>query len=153
MKRYICLFGFLLCLLAGCEEENCVQDLDTSMILEISVQDESITENTFLDELVMIANEINDTILYAETGESGTIEVPLDPSSDTTIFLIYSKGYNTDTLKFLYNRKLHLVSAECGVVNYFYNIEIQNTYQVIDSIETVNNSATINNDKNFIIYF
>jgi hypothetical protein len=92
-----------------------------------------------------------DSIIYNNTKRVGTVELPMDPSSDSCAFVFVFPEIN-DTVWIYYQRKPTLTSIECGFVNYYELEEIKHSGLLIQETEIIQSSITSNFEEHIRIY-
>ena len=152
-RRIYFLFVTGFCLIYfSCEsEESCEQSTVTALNAGFySIQD-SLPEAASVDGFTVYGIGRADSLIYDQANSVSSFDLPLSSSCDTTGF-VFTLGTETDTIRFLYYRELHLLSMECGFATYYYIERIDNTSNVIDSISVVNEKVTTGDDENIQIY-
>ncbi|MFW5758422.1 MAG: DUF6452 family protein [Bacteroidota bacterium] len=90
----------------------------------------------------------NDSLIYNNAVNVGSVEMPLDPSRDSCGFVIVFPPVEDldiplkDTIWFYYERKPNLISTECGFVNFYEIDKLEYTNHRIDTMEIENTSVT-----------
>jgi hypothetical protein len=88
-----------------------------------------------------------DSMIYYKALKIQTINIPLNPASDTSSFILKINGI-THTLMFIYSSYPHLLSKECGFTFYQY----LDTIFGVDFDYTNRNITTINEENIRIFY-
>jgi hypothetical protein len=136
---------------------SCRNDLDctntasnAARIVFIDTTNGEIASITFDSVLIM---NIADTILYDSLNISDTLQLPLDPFNDETMFLFYSKIGDSipesDSLQLGYSITERLISEDCGAVQVFNNLDT--IFHTFDSVYIENPNVRITNEINLRI--
>lgn len=80
-----------------------------------------------------------------------TIRIPLNPATDTTMFIMKING-RTDTVMFIYSSYPYLLSKECGFTFFHYLDTIIGTRNDVNFVFTNRNITTINVENIRIFY-
>ncbi len=152
-KNHFLLISLLsLFVLAACEDQaSCVND-NTS---EVSIAFYKITDAVQrTQETVPFLEVTTADGRFVYSGENvNKFKLPLDPTGKQVRFLII-QDTATDVLELTYNREQQVISAECGVDQRYYDLDI--TQQSFDSVEVVESEitkATNAQGSNVAIYF
>lgn len=132
----ICTLGLTgLCLLS-CQTEPCFFPKEPRLLVLIYRTTDTLITNIEIDKIY--AENQSDTI--PPVFVKGGLLLPLRQNADNTTYLIKLKNY-PDTFRFAvsYNRKVGLVSAECGYVTFFDQLKPDS-----------HNFDTLFTDRNFI---
>ena len=143
--------GFCL-LFFSCEsDESCEQSTVSALNAGFYTIVDSIPEAIKADNFTVYGIGREDSLIYDQASSVGSFVLPLSSFCDTTGF-VFILGAETDTIRFLYSRELHLLSMECGFATYYYIERIDNTSNTIDSVCVVNEKVTTGDDENIQIY-
>lgn len=86
-----------------------------------------------IDSLTVFGVNRPDSLLYDNRKNVRTIEVPLNPSTDSTGFVVVFPANVIDTLWIRYLRQPVLVSADCGFTMYYEINQVTHTSRGIQS--------------------
>lgn len=103
-----------------------------------AVTDGNPTAHT-LDSLTVYGVGRPDSLLYDNTKNARSIEVPLNPAAETTGFVLTFPGNITDTLWVSYDHALNFVSAECGFTMFYEILEVTHTNYRISFVQRPQN--------------
>ncbi len=146
---YITGFCFLF---FSCESEKiCEQSTVSTLNAGFYSFQDSIPEAALIDSFTVYGIGRADSLIYDQANSVGSFDLPLSHFVDTAGFVL-TLGTETDTIRFLYSRELHLISMECGFTTYYYIESIDNTSNVIDSVSVVNEKVTNGDYENIKIY-
>lgn len=128
--------------LPSCQQDELCEEL-TNNPLRVGLY--RIIENDTLLSPVLILKVygvgMNDTIeenlIYNQEPGAQIMELPLNPSQDSTGFVIVFPRA-TDTLWVTYQRTTHLVSVDCGFVEHYSLLTTSVTENYILGLETLN---------------
>ena len=93
----------------------------------------------------------NDSIIYNNAKNVSSVELPLDPSRDSTAFVFVFPEIN-DTIWLYYDRKLTLISIECGFLNHYELQKIEHGGFLIRSAQIMQPTITNNLDEHIRIF-
>ena len=139
--------GFCLIFFSCESEESCEQSTVSALNAGFySIQD-SLPEAASVDGFTVYGIGRADSLIYDQANSISSFDLPLSSSCDTTGF-VFTLGADTDTIRFLYSRELHLLSIECGFTTYYYIERIDNIKdmyeQVISFIDIISNGENNN---------
>ncbi|MDF1560864.1 MAG: DUF6452 family protein [Bacteroidales bacterium] len=137
-------------LISSCSVQPCYEDTDPLMntVLLASGTGESITA----DSLRVRGVSLTDTVEFVDARSVTSFSVPLDPSSDLSLFYITVNGIH-DTAAIYYTRQPHLVSPECGYTFLSIITGVTTTHNIIDTLIIENSKADLNGEKNLHLFF
>jgi hypothetical protein len=155
MRRFI--RGSLIIIISGyilfsfsCTPGSCFDE--TESYLKASLYDFTTYKLRAPDSLTIYGLN-NDSLLYRKSKNVQRVLLPLNSSSNSSIFVIIINGIN-DTVEFRYNSYPHLISKECGYTFYHHlDSEPNPSYHIIKKILTNNETITNLNVENIRIYF
>lgn len=106
----ICVFT---CILSSCDDSSdCNYEANRKVKLAFAKQNEKgITDTTIADTLI-VTSSIG-KIIY-DTSFVGQIGLPLSQVNDTSVFYINFDNKYCDTLSLISNRKIEMISSNCG---------------------------------------
>ena len=143
-----------LLLLPGCQEEVVCEDA-TATKLRIGFYNKPATGSSTpatIDSLtVYILSSQQDTV-YDNRKNVSRIELSLNPNEDISSF-VFTFPEATDTFHVHYDRKLHLISVDCGFTMFYSLEELQTTNHRIIQHEITNNLVSNTIDEHIKIYF
>ncbi len=148
IKKVMAIFAVLL--VASCIQDELCEDI-TDNPLRIGFYTFEDGQNTpiSVDSITVFGLEHED-FLYNNQYNVGRIEVPLNMSVDSCVFVLVFPE-STDTLKLLYERNLSLVSVECGFVTFYDIFDVQTTNNSIQSYSIEENNVTNTNEEHLHI--
>ncbi|MDQ3392942.1 MAG: DUF6452 family protein [Bacteroidota bacterium] len=138
---------FLIFSLPGCNEENCLSNNSSEVIINF-VDSTGATAVQRFD--LINAVGFSENIRYSQSNVGSTFILPVNPHDDKTIYRFITEDV-IDTLSFTYSRTPRVLSSECP-----YEIQYQNL-NVIDEETTLRyelgkNELTNTNVSNITIY-
>jgi predicted nucleic-acid-binding Zn-ribbon protein len=142
----------LICVLIitfSCTPGMCFEE--TNAFLEASFYLESTGKAKAPDSLTLIGLG-KDTARYNKVGGIQPALIPLNTSAENCSFMIKINGVS-DTISFLYNSWLHMISKECGYTYYHSLDTVYSTRNIIDTILIKQKTITNLNDQNIQIYY
>lgn len=122
----------------SCSDDVCNEETESTLNLVFIVNDTSLTNINFIDNLSIFSPEWTDSIHFLDENESGdtVLGFMLSPYSDTSEIIITSKNATEkDTLVILTQREQIFLSKECGFITDFFIDTVLFTRNYIDSIE------------------
>ncbi len=122
----------------SCSDDVCNEETESTLNLVFIVNDASLTDIGFIDNLSIYSPEWTDSIHFLDENESGgtVLGFMLSPYSDTSEIIITSKNATEkDTLIILSQREQIFLSKECGFITDFLIDTVLFTLNYIDSIE------------------
>ena len=122
----------------SCSDDVCNEETESTINLVFVVNDASLTDIGFIDNLSIYSPEWTDSIHFLDENESGgtVLGFMLSPYSDTSEIIITSKNATEkDTLIILSQREQIFLSKECGFITDFLIDTVLFTLNYIDSIE------------------
>ena len=122
----------------SCSDDVCNEETESTLNLVFIVNDASLTDIGFIDNLSIYSPEWTDSIHFLGENESGgtVLGFMLSPYSDTSEIIITSKNATEkDTLIILSQREQIFLSKECGFITDFLIDTVLFTLNYIDSIE------------------
>lgn len=155
MKFSIILFLIiLLSFIYSCSDDVCNEETDTLLNFEFTVSDTALSNNGFVENIAIYSLEWADSIYYSEDGSNDILSLMLSPYSDTSEFIITSKGFAlNDNLTIISQRELIFFSDECGFITEFLIDTVLHSLNYIDSIDISSNKVTTSNNGQIQIYF
>ncbi len=152
-KRYLGAFLTLaaLCLsLGSCSVQPCYEDIDP--VMNTILLTSGTGESAEADSLRVRGVSPTDTIEFVDVRSASSFSVPLDPSSDQSLFFITLNGIS-DTAVIFYTRYPHLVSPECGYTFVSRISGLMTTHNIIDTLMIENNNVNLNGEKNLHLFY
>lgn len=143
------LVGGLLTSCAG--DDACKLTRDVYLHITFRTPVPKTLHDTTLQNLTVYGWANEDSLLY-DSASVSKIKLPLDPSADSAIFMMKS-GPRTDTLRFRYQRQLHLISYECGFVVFYQLNEVTRFGNFADSFHIINPSVNTDDATNLFLYY
>jgi hypothetical protein len=154
----LCLGAFLI----SCNEiPNCGTGSDNLLRVKfISItfdteNDVFVLSDTSLAVLEVRSEARPDSLIYAIPDTTALLDLPVNPFSDTTGFLINIAGTEY-TLRAGYNRQVRLIAPECGIEQLYEDLEVSGNLPG-DSVQILNDRllkpAGQNQNINVEIYF
>lgn len=145
-------FLFTLLVLASACNINRPCDEPTKFPVQTGFYDynNDILSDTIVENLSLYGIGKEDSLIYQGI-DTNKVNFKLDPFSDSTKIVImgFSK---TDTLTFIYNRHLELVSPECSFAMFFDIHTILRTTNFIDSLSLLDNTLDANTQEHLQIF-
>jgi hypothetical protein len=159
MKKHFALNTYLLIIVSSifmfvssCDSSDiCRENTDVPLRIGFyDINDNSVT--TVIDSVSVFGLGREDSLIYDNARSVSRLELPLDSSKDTTIF-IFKFPLNQDTITIINTRKITLISVGCGFATFYKVNEVYFSKNVIEEIFIQN--ADIRNDLNehFKIFF
>jgi hypothetical protein len=90
-----------------------------------------------IDSLTVFGVNRPDSLLYNNRKNVRTIEVPLNPASDSTRFVLVFPGNVIDTLLVMHLRQPILISADCGFTMYYDINQVKHSLRFIQSNQII----------------
>lgn len=132
----------------SCAPEACFEE--TNAYLKATFYSNSSKEKETPDSLTVTGLGKTDKIYDREPRVQPAL-LPLDPSADTSVFIIRINGI-TDTIQFIYSSWPHLVSKECGYT-FYHKLDTFQSAKDIFYIYRSSNNITTANEENIRIFF
>ena len=138
--------GFLssLLMLFSCQNDELCEEA-TSNPLRLGFYLPAVTDGGptpyTVDSLTVYGEGRIDSLIYNNTKNVRSIEVPLNPAEGTTAFVLVFPGNLTDTIWINYNSTLNFVSAECGFTMYHEILGASHTNYRISTIQQSQNQV------------
>ncbi len=153
-KKVIALFAVVMLLLmnVGCEEQiDCQLSTETPLRAGFyTMVNDTLELDTSTAVLSVIGLGQSDSIL-ASAGEQLSFNLPLNPFVDSSAFIMIFDGIH-DTLSIRYNRRLQLLSEECGFITKFELSSVSSTHNHIDSLYIIEDNVDTENVRHLKIY-
>ncbi|MCK7535884.1 MAG: DUF6452 family protein [Marinilabiliales bacterium] len=153
-KRSTCVFFTLAALcsesLGSCSVQPCYEDIDP--VMNTILLTSGTGESAKADSLRVRGISPTDTIEFVNVRSVSSFSVPLDPSSDQSLFFITLNGI-ADTAVIFYTRYPHLVSPECGYTFVSRITGLMTTHNIIDTLMIENNNVNLNGEKNLHLFY
>jgi hypothetical protein len=138
-------------LIVSCAQGSCFEE--TESYLKASFYDNDTKKLTAPDSVTLYGLNLDTNKLYLNTTGVNTALIPLDASSEGSVFIIKINGI-TDTIEFRYSSYPHLISKECGYTFYHrLDSEPRHTFHAIKDIYTGSNTITNENGENIRIFY
>ncbi len=140
----------------SCSDDVCNEETESTLNLVFIVNDTSLTNIDFIDNLSIYSPEWTDSIHFLDENESGdaVLGFMLSPYSDTSEIIITSKNATEkDTLIILTQREQIFLSKECGFIMDFLIDTVLFTLNYIDSIEINEDEITTAKNGEIQLYF
>jgi len=156
MKRFIpqsllLSLPVILLFIVSCTQGSCFEE--TESYLKASFYDNETKKLTAPDSVTLYGLNIDTTWLYTKTTGVNTALIPLNASSESSVFIIKINGV-TDTIEFRYNSYPHLISKECGYTFYHQlDSEPRHTFNAIIDIYAGSKTITNENGENIRIFY
>ncbi len=133
---------------AGCQyAPKCLEPYDVSLHVRFVTMEGLQEKDTLLDSADVWGIGHEDSILTSGKSSFSMINLPLDPNRDSCRF-VFRYHNLSDTLLFSYNRKMRLLSYECGYIMEYIILQAEYTHNQIDSIAITDSLVTNTTDKN-----
>jgi len=153
MRKFIP--GSLLIILPGtvlfllsCKAGSCFEETESYLKASFYIN----TKLTSPDSLTLYGLN-NDSLIYYKTASVQPALIPLNASTESSIFAIQINGV-TDTIEFRYSSYPHLISKECGYTFYHQLDTLPKfTKHIIKDIYTGNETITNLNVENIRIFY
>lgn len=114
----------------------------------------NILKDTLIDSLqVIIINGSNDLYYDGTKTKVKSVSLPLSMINDSSTFIFKFDNTIQDTLVLYYDQYLHMVSHECGFVNFYNILNSKVTNNNIDSLWIRKELVEYGNEENIKIYF
>jgi hypothetical protein len=156
MKRFIpqsllLSLPVILLFIVSCAQGSCFEE--TESYLKASFYDNETKKPTAPDSVTLYGLNADTTWLYTNTTGVSTALIPLNASSESSVFIIKINGV-TDTIEFRYNSYPHLISKECGYTFYHQlDSEPRHTFNAIIDIYAGSKTITNENGENIRIFY
>lgn len=140
----------------SCSDDVCNEETESTLNLVFVVNDASLTDIGFIDNLSIYSPEWTDSIHFLDENESGgtVLGFMLSPYSDTSEIIVTSKNATEkDTLIILTQREQIFLSKECGFITDFLIDTVLFTLNYIDSIEINKDEITTAKNGEIQLYF
>lgn len=153
MPRFFFLMILILPLLSCGTDPDCITSGSSLVRVNFLKADNENADSLFFNAVFTSANEDS---LIAGKDTLSTLQLPLNPASDVTEFILENRALNDsilvfDTIRLSYDRLQRIISPECGVELSFINLNIQKS--TFDSLALVNGELIRNNNNaNIEIY-
>jgi hypothetical protein len=124
----------------GCQENVVCEDA-TATRLRINffrLVDGGPAVAATVDSLTIYSMPRTGEIIYDNRKNVGRVELPLNPGEDGSTFVFEFPG-SSDTIHFSYERKLHLISVDCGFTMFYELNHIATTNHTISLHEISTN--------------
>jgi len=142
----------LLLVAAGCQyAPKCLEPYNVLLHARFVTQDGSREKDTLLVNADIYGIGREDTLLTSGKESFSKIDFPMDPNRDSCRFAFRYNGL-TDTLLFLYDRSVRLLSYECGFIMEYGNLQVEYTMHQIDSVAVTDSLVSNTDDENIKIY-
>jgi len=133
--------------LAACDTTDCITFNTRLVIVEFL---DSATGNSKSREFDLIAAQESQVIFYSDTSLS-TYLLPVNTEQEQTLYLFLNPDQSIDTLELSYDKKVLLISKDCGYDFEFKNVGIIQT--TFDSAVSLENELSRLNEENIKIFF
>lgn len=141
---------FVLKFTISCVPESCQEN--TQSLLNASFYNKGTLKTNPPDSLTVFGLAHGNTKIYNKVLKAQTIQLPLDPSTDTCGFVIKLNTV-TDTLFFIYSSYPHIISKECGFTFYHLLDSCIITGTTVETIKIMNRNITTFNNENIRIFY
>jgi hypothetical protein len=141
---------FILKFTISCVPESCQEN--TQSLLNASFYKQGTIKTNPPDSLTISGLNNGNMKIYNRLLKAQTIQLPLDPSTDTCGFVIKLNTV-TDTLFFIYSSYPHMISKECGFTFYHVLDSYIITGTTVDTILISNKNITTFNNENIRIFY
>ncbi len=136
-------------LLISCEEvDKCVDDTVVNVNIDFKYMFNNKVKDTAINELTITGK---DTPCY-NLNNIHYVNLALSQVSDTTIYK-FAVGTVTDTVSFISDRELYLVSYECGFATRYMLDTVITRERVINSVSIIKSAVDSTDETNIIFYF
>jgi hypothetical protein len=157
MKKLTHLFIFvflpgMILLFFSCTPQTCYDNIDADV--KASLYSYDTKKKQAPDSISLWGPGMESDKLYDEIRNVTIVNFPLNVTSDSCALVISINGVN-DTVSFVYDSFVHLISKECGYT-YFHNMSDNSplyTNHVIDSVSVIKRSITNLNEENIRIFY
>ncbi len=157
LKKALFIFSglFLIGWMSGCEKAKpvCPDSPAYNFIVSFyHVYDSTVTR------LKVYNPDMDVDSLTFKEGLSPTVEVPVNITTDSTVFFIdfiddTLNTVTTESLAFTYDKNIYLNEQQCGVLIDFELKNIYASHSIIDSIAWINKYINKDNEGNLEIYY
>jgi len=143
----IVMAGFFL---HSCSPQPCIEK--TVSAVKGSFYITGSDKNQTADSVTLFGIGVDTVMLYDNSTRISKIEMPLNPYSETSSFLLITNGIS-DTITFRYTSFPFLVSKECGFT-YYHTIEsVTSTRNLIDTVLIKYSTITTGDEENIRIFY
>lgn len=146
LKHEALLTALLLSILtAGCQEDTVCEDV-TSVLLSVgfySVQENGQEVLTAIDSISIFGIGKPSQLIYDNQASVSRVELPVNPATDSTTYVMQFPGNQSDTIRIFYQRHLNLISVDCGFSMFFEIDSVAYTRSFIQT-HTLNNKQITN---------
>jgi uncharacterized lipoprotein YehR (DUF1307 family) len=144
------LASVLIISISSCSPDACFEE--TNSFLKASLYLDQTKKLKAPDSLTLYGMNTSGGKIYDRASKIQPALFPLNPSSDTSTFVIRINGV-TDTIMFVYRSYPHLISKECGYT-FFHDLDtLFYSKNIIDYIYRGSNSITTKNEENIRIFY
>lgn len=134
-------------MLAACETTDCITFNTRFVIVDFL---DSATGESKSREFDLISALESQVIFYSDTSLS-TYYLPVNTELEKTLFLFLNPDQSIDSLEVSYDKKVILISKDCGYDLEFKNLGIIQT--TFDSVVSLENELSRLNEENIKIFF
>jgi hypothetical protein len=147
----IIILSALVLILGSCVAGSCFEE--TESYVKASFYTGEGTPSLHAPDTLTLYGLNQDSILYNKKTNIQTALIPLNASSDTSLFVIVINGV-TDTVEFRYISYPHLISKECGYT-FYHQLDSgpRHTIHAIKDIYIGNRTITNLNGENIRIFY
>lgn len=136
--------------ISSCSPDACFEE--TNAFLKASFYLDQTKKLKAPDSLTLYGINHLGSKIYDRAAKIQPALFPLNPSSDTSTFVIKINGV-TDTIMFVYRSYPHLISKECGYT-FFHDLDtLFYSKNIIAYIYRGSNSITTKNEENIRIFY
>jgi hypothetical protein len=148
----ILLISGLILILSSCTPDSCYDQTESFLKASFYSYTKRLPQPP--DSITIYGLNRDTSKIYDKALKVQPAQIPLNASSDTSIFIIKINGI-TDTVEFRYISYPHLISKECGFT-FYHNLDtIQPVFtkHTIDSIHLSKRNITTVNEENIRIFY
>jgi hypothetical protein len=136
--------------ISSCSPDACFEE--TNSFLKASLYLDQTKKLKAPDSLTLYGMNTSGGKIYDRASKIQPALFPLNPSSDTSTFVIRINGV-ADTIMFVYRSYPHLISKECGYT-FFHDLDtLFYSKNIIDYIYRGSNRITTKNEENIRIFY
>ena len=137
---------FCLYVLGSCDTTDCITFNTRIVIVEFL---DSATNTSKSQDFELITAIESEVIFYNDTSLS-ICYLPINTDKDQTTFLFFNPDNSIDTLEVGYDKRVRLISKDCGFEFQFRNIEIN--YTTFEEAISLGNELSRLNEENIKIF-
>jgi hypothetical protein len=138
------------CILHSCSPQPCIEKTVSAVKASFYITGSDKVQTA--DSVTLFGIGVDTVMLYDRSTKISKIEMPLNPDSESSSFLLETNGVS-DTITFNYTSFPFLVSKECGFTFYHTIESVTSTRNLIDTVLIRYSTVTTGDDENIRIFY